>query len=79
MAGPVLHAQGGPSLVLRQRCAWCGAILIDDHLAATDVGTKFTFEAQSQVAVQNGCAWAVSVGAGLAAQSCLHLDPYVTR
>lgn len=79
MAGPVLHAQGGPSLIMRQRCAWCGAILIDDHLASDDGGTKFTFEIQTQVAVQNGCAWAVTVAEGLAAQSCLYLDPYVTR
>lgn len=79
MAGPVLHAQSGPVLILRQRCAWCGTILVDDSLPVSN-GYRFTFDIQSQVAVANGCAWPVQRPLmDLAPQSCLYLDPYVTR
>jgi len=77
VAGPVLHATGGPQTILRQRCAWCGALLIDDSLPV-ESGFKFTFASQSQVAVSGGCAWSVP-GEAPGPQSCLYLDPAVTR
>jgi len=77
VAGPVLHASGGSQAIVRQRCAWCGALLIDDNLPV-EQGFKFTFTAQSQVAVSGGCAWTVP-GDVPGPQSCLYLDPAVTR
>jgi hypothetical protein len=79
MAGPVLHAIAGDRAVMRQRCAWCGALLADDNLPP-DACAKFTFDPQSQVAVQDGCAWVIPVSpSGPDPKSCLYLDPYVTR
>jgi hypothetical protein len=85
----VIHIAGlrvhvGP--YLRQRCAWCGAVLIDYDLTRTAVPTgtdptPSTWPVADLVAVDGNAAYVVPHidGDELPAGSCTELDPAVTR
>lgn len=70
---------------LRQRCVWCGAVLIDCDLAlvAVPVGqdpTPGTWPVGALVAVDGWASWVVSHQDGdpLPDGACAHLDPEAT-
>lgn len=74
----------GPKL--RQRCAWCGAVLIDYDLEniAVPVGqdpTPATWPAGALIAVQGVMSTTVEHqdGERIPAGTCFDLDPAVTR
>jgi hypothetical protein len=70
---------------LRQRCAWCGAILVDQDLNLVMVpvdqpGTVPTWPTGSLVAVQGYTSWVVDHedGAQLPPEACGQIDYEVT-
>lgn len=75
---------------MRQRCAWCGAVLEDvPHIgqvmvAMTDPhpdneGLRFpVWEVGALVAVDGGMKWAVTYTGELPGNACTALDPEVT-
>lgn len=81
IAGLVVHLDGQR---LRQRCAWCGAVLIDEDLSRVQViegsGPFPTFETGELIEV-DGNAY-VQLNAAdhpkLPANACGRLDPEVT-
>lgn len=75
IAGPAV--QIGP--LLRQRCAWCGAVLVDYDL--TRVAVPVTWAVGELVAVADYASWYVplELGAELPEGYCARLDPAVTR
>lgn len=82
IAGP--HITIGP--LIRQRCAWCGATLIDYDLnrVAVPVGqdpTPATWPTGELVAVAGAAAWTVNHldGEPLPDGACALIDPEVTR
>jgi len=71
---------------LRQRCAWCGALLLDYDLAAVAVpvgqeGPPATWPLGGLVLVDGGMSASVdhTDGADLPEGACARLDPKVTR
>lgn len=90
MTTPVIHIAGadvGFNNLLRQRCAWCGAILIDQDLTLVLVpeGTKNrdfpVWPVGSFVGVDGGMKFSVAFtnGSPFPAGLCALLDPAVTR
>lgn len=85
----VIHIAGSDVTVgprLRQRCCWCGALLIDYDLAgiAIPVGTDprpATWPVGVLIAVDGNASYVVEHvdGAGLPDGACGQLDPEVTR
>jgi hypothetical protein len=85
----VIHIAGYDVQVdalLRQRCAWCGGLLIDYDLSrmAVPVGTDprpATWPVGDLVAVDGTASWTVphTDGDPLPAGTCTRIDPEVTR
>lgn len=83
IAGVVVHAGS----MLRQRCGWCGAVLIHEDLTRVMVLTDDVSRASvptwapgSLVALDGGASWMVEREDGEApANACMRLDPEVTR
>lgn len=85
IAGLVVHVGS----MVRQRCGWCGAVLIDLDLANTmvmvpdghDPEPPPTWEVGALVALNGAASWVVDHedGAQLPADACAQLDPAVTR
>lgn len=87
-AGAVTHIAGldvqvGP--YLRQRCAWCGAMLDDYDLRCVAVmegqnPRPAIWKVGVLVAIDGGASWVVEHedGADLPANACAPLDPAVT-
>lgn len=88
----MIHIAGWPVLVgsrLRQRCAWCGAVLIDVDLAgiAVQVDPEHpdpsypTWEMGALVMVSGNATYIVPGGIGdeLPRESCGKVDDDVTR
>lgn len=82
IAGLVINLGGH----LRQRCAWCGALIDDVELALTAVAvvpgrpadTRYpTWPEGGLVAVDGGARWTVE-STPLPPGLCAHLDPEVT-
>lgn len=77
-----VYVQLGP--LLRQRCAWCGAVLIDynlDNMAmAGESTTPATWPPGALIAVDEGLSYVVEHrdGEQLPEGSCGKLDPAVT-
>lgn len=86
---PVVHIAGQAVLVgtiVRQRCAWCGAILIDCDTARIAVSegqdpSPPTWTRAELVAVDGNASYVVAHedGADLPDGACGALDPEVTR
>jgi hypothetical protein len=83
IAGPDITIGGQ---LLRQRCAWCGALLLDYDLSriAVPVGQDFrpgTWGEGDLVAVDGSASWTVEHEDGdpLPDGACGRLDPAVTR
>jgi len=83
IAGLVMHV----GTLLRQRCGWCGAVLIDEDLSRVMVMTSDgrepsvpTWEVGSLVAIDGAASWTVDHNDGdqLPANACAQLDPAVT-
>lgn len=83
IAGLVMHI--GP--LLRQRCGWCGATLIDEDLSRVMVMISDgrepsvpTWEVGSLVAIDGAASYIVDHNDGdqLPADACAQLDPTVT-
>lgn len=84
----IVHIAGLAATVdarMRQRCAWCGAVLIDYALdrIAVPVGTDptpATWPAGELVAVDGHASWIVNHkdGQPLPEDACAKLDPDVT-
>jgi hypothetical protein len=87
-AGAITHIAGLDVQVgrfLRQRCAWCGAVLGDYDLACVAVleGQNLRpamWTVGALVAIDGAAAWAVEHedGTELPANACAQLDPAVT-
>jgi hypothetical protein len=86
---PIVHIAGSHVTVneyLRQRCAWCGALLIDQDLKLVAVpvdqppGSYPTWPAGELVAVLGNAMWieAHKDGDPLPDWACARLDPAVT-
>lgn len=79
-----LRIETGRGLV-RQRCAWCGAVLVDEDLTrvafeADDPDkTIATWQPGAQVHVDGDASWVHAEEAQLPDDSCAVLDPDVTR
>lgn len=70
--------------VLRQRCSWCGALLIDYDLARIAVPEgqdprPSTWPPGRLVAVDGGASWLLDPTDRVPAGSCADLDDAVTR
>ncbi len=71
---------------LRQRCAWCGALLVDhDRSAVVSLSGEQTVQAEAWAPgslVEKGMGWTASIplkaGDKLPANACFQLDPAVT-
>ena len=88
----IVHIAGKEIYVgsqLRQRCGWCGAVLIDDDVCRTMVlvdaehtrpGPIPTWPKGELVAVQGGASWVVEHedGADLPLEACAMIDHEVT-
>jgi hypothetical protein len=89
MAGALVHIAGPDVQVggqMRQRCAWCGALLADYDLAhvAAPIGqdpTPAMWPAGELVAVDGPASWTVphTDGEQLPSNACAQLDPAATR
>jgi len=87
-AGVITHIAGLDVQVgrfLRQRCAWCGAVLSDYDLALVAVlegqnPRPAMWTVGALVAIDGAAAWVVEHedGAELPADACAQLDPAVT-
>lgn len=86
----IIHIAGNHVMVnehLRQRCAWCGATLIDQDLTLVAVpvdqppSSYPTWPAGELVAVLGNAKWieAHKDGDPLPVGACARLDPAVTR
>lgn len=85
----VIHIAGPDVQVgqhLRQRCAWCGAVLCEyalDRIAVPEGQDPrpTTWEAGALVAVAGAASWVVEHADGdqLPDGACANLDPAVTR
>lgn len=87
----VVHLTGATvfvGTVMRQRCAWCGALLLDEDLAAVTLADSaaWRFEENTFVAVEGDdrstrVMWAVPPPPDrrLPEGACAALDPAVTR
>lgn len=85
----ITHIAGGVIEVddrVRQRCAWCGAILIDENMANVMVPTDQpdksfpTWPVGDLVTLRGNSSWTshVAVGEPLPPSMCALLDPSVT-
>lgn len=78
-----LHVQVGP--MMRQRCAWCGAVIIDYDLTGTAVPVgqdphPAVWPLGGVVAMEGVATWLVDhqEGQPLPNGSCVSVDPSVT-
>lgn len=88
MSAGVVHIAGIAVQVgaqLRQRCSWCGALMLDYDLERLAVpvaqeGPVATWAVGDLVATSGGASWTVPHDDGdrLPAESCARLDPAVT-
>jgi hypothetical protein len=93
-----VHVAGVPQLVdgryLRQRCSWCGCVLIDQDLTLVAVavvegeepGPPATWGVDEYVVIEGPVRYVVAVdpsetgeGAKIPNDCCMRLDPAVTR
>jgi hypothetical protein len=86
IAGVDVQVSTPTGALLRQRCSWCGAVLVDYDLARIAVPTgqdprPATWPVGALVAVDGPASWAEELtdGARLPAGSCALVDPEVTR
>lgn len=80
IAGPDIHVDQ----LLRQRCAWCGAVLMDYDLARVAVPEGQdrgigTWPVGALVEVDGGASWITgNEGDRLPVNACARIDPAVT-
>lgn len=81
-----VHTRAGA--LLRQRCSWCGAVLVDYNLAQVAApvgqpGRPGTWPVGALVAVDGAASWVEEARPGpfdgLPDGACANLDPEVTR
>lgn len=89
MSGEIVHIVGeavGIGSRVRQRCSWCGAVLLDEDLSLIAVPTETAsmpfplWPAGGLLAVDGNARWVIDQprDAPLPDASCARLDPAVT-
>lgn len=83
---PVEFADDSGRTLTRQRCGWCGAMLVDADssrraVVSGDDGHVSTWPVGNLVSVAENqmVSWALRDGYRLPPEACLNLDPEVTR